>query len=201
MNISLSDCKTLNQKYGKIVISIDISAKTLDICIKKSNDYSFEVIENDFKIIRIFFKNIQKMQFDIVVSMENTGRYYLNLYQILEDFNFKVFVLNPSHLKKSLGLIRGKNDKIDARRICNFTHKNEKDLILWKPCLEVIMKIKMLFSERNSKIKLKSSLLEQRVLYSQLEKMNLDSKLMKMNKKEVKIWKNILLFLRLRLRN
>lgn len=179
----------------KIVIGIDISAKTLDICIKKSNDYSFEVIENDSKAIKTFFKKIQKTYSQIVVSMENTGRYNWNLYQILEDFNFKIFVLNPLHLKKSLGLIRDKNDKIDAKRICDFTDKNEQDLILWKPCSEVIKKIKVLFSERNSKIKIKSSLLKQRVLYSQLEKMNLDSKLMKMNKKEVKILEEHIAFL------
>lgn len=179
----------------KIVIGIDISAKTLDICIKKSNDHSFEVIDNDSKAIKIFFKKIQKTYSEIVVSMENTGRYNWNLYQALESFNFKVFVLNPLHLKKSLGLIRGKNDKIDARRICDFTDKNEQDLILWKPCSETIKKIKVLFSERNSKIKLKSSLLKQRVLYSQLEEMNIDSKLIKMNKKEVKLLEDHIAFL------
>jgi transposase len=167
----------------------------LDICIKKSNDYSFEVIDNDSKAIKIFFKKIQKTYSEIVVSMENTGRYNWNLYQALESFNFKVFVLNPLHLKKSLGLIRGKNDKIDARRICDFTDKNEQDLILWKPCSETIKKIKVLFSERNSKIKLKSSLLKQRVLYSQLEEMNIDSKLIKMNKKEVKLLEDHIAFL------
>ncbi|KQK25574.1 hypothetical protein AR438_08180 [Chryseobacterium aquaticum] len=104
-------------------------------------------------------------------------------------------MLNPLHLKKSLGLIRGKNDKIDARRICDFTDKNEQDLILWKPCSETIKKIKVLFSERNSKIKLKSSLLKQRVLYSQLEEMNIDSKLIKMNKKEVKLLEDHIAFL------
>lgn len=179
----------------KIVIGIDISAKTLDICIKKSNDYSFEVIDNDSKAIKIFFKKIQKTYSEIVVSMENTGRYNWNLYQALESFNFKVFVLNPLHLKKSLGLIRGKNDKIDARRICDFTDKNEQDLILWKPCSETIKKIKVLFSERNSKIKLKSSLLKQRIIYSQLEEMNIDSKLIKMNKKEVKLLEDHIAFL------
>lgn len=167
----------------------------MDICIKKSNDYSFEVIDNDSKAIKIFFKKIQKTYSEIVVSMENTGRYNWNLYQALESFNFKVFVLNPLHLKKSLGLIRGKNDKIDARRICDFTDKNEQDLILWKPCSETIKKIKVLFSERNSKIKLKSSLLKQRVLYSQLEEMNIDSKLIKMNKKEVKLLEDHIAFL------
>jgi transposase len=171
----------------KIVIGIDISAKTLDICIKRSENYFFEIIENDAKAIKKFFKAFKRVKFEVVIGMENTGRYNWELYQVLEDFNFKVFVLNPLHLKKSLGLIRGKNDKIDARRICYFTEKNENDLTEWKPCCDTVKRIKVLFSERNSKIKLKSSLLKQRHLYSQLEKGVLNTKLVKMNKKEVEV--------------
>lgn len=146
----------------KIVIGIDISARTLDICVKKCGSYSFYVIANEAKAIKEFFKIFQNLKSEIIISMENTGRYNWELYQVLEYFNFKVFVLNPLHLKKSIGLIRGKNDKIDAKRICEFTEKHEKELIEWKPCSDNIKKIKVLFSERNSKIKLRASLLKQR---------------------------------------
>lgn len=171
----------------KLVIGIDISAKTLDICIKRSDNYVFEIVENESKAIKLFFKKVQKIEPNAIVSMENTGRYNWNLYEVLEAFNFKVFVLNPLHLKKSLGLIRGKNDKIDARRICDFSEKNKNELLEWKPCSMVLKKIKVLFTERNSKVKLKSSLLKQRVLYSQLKGLGFDSRLSKMNQKEVKI--------------
>jgi len=63
--------------------------------------------------------------------MENTGRYNWNLYQELEKFEFVIFVINPLHLKKSLGLTRGKNDVIDAERICLFTEKNHLELPVW----------------------------------------------------------------------
>ena len=119
--------------------------------------------------------------------MENTGRYNWNLYEVLETLSLTTFVLNPLHLKKSLGLIRGKDDKIDARRICDFTEKNEKDLLQWKPCSQTLKKIKVLFTERNSKVKLKATLLKQRVLYCQLKDLKLDSKFMKMNKQEVQL--------------
>ncbi|MDR6404079.1 MULTISPECIES: IS110 family transposase [Chryseobacterium] len=171
----------------KIVIGIDISSKTLDICIKKSGHYSFEIIDNEVKSISNFLKKVGKSSSEIIISMENTGRYNWNLYEVLETLSFKIFVLNPLHLKKSLGLIRGKDDKIDAKRICDFTEKNEKELIQWKPCSETLKKIKLLFTERNSKVKLKASLLKQRILYSQLKGLKLDSKFMKMNKKEVEL--------------
>jgi transposase len=47
----------------------------------------------------------------------------LEFYEVLEKFEFVVFVINPPFKKKSLGLTRGKNDKIDAERICLFTEK------------------------------------------------------------------------------
>lgn len=179
----------------KIVIGIDISAKTLDICIKKSDSYCFEVIDNESKAIKTFFKSFKKLKSEIIISMENTGRYNWELYQILEYFNFKVFVLNPLHLKKSIGLIRGKNDKIDARRICDFTEKHEKGLIEWQPCSDTVKKIKVLFSERNSKIKLKASLLKQRHLYSQLKSIGFDTKLLKMNQQEIEVLEKHIVFL------
>lgn len=171
----------------KIVIGIDISSKTLDICIKKSGRYSYDIIENDVKAIRRFLRKFEDHFDEVIISMENTGRYNWYLYEVLETLSLKTYVLNPLHLKKSLGLTRGKDDKIDAKRICDFTEKNERDLVSWKPCSQTMKKIKVLFSERNSKVKLKASLLKQRALYSQLKELKLDNKLMRINKKEVKL--------------
>lgn len=58
----------------KLVIGIDISAKTLDICNKRSDNYVFEIVENESKAIKLFFKKVQKIEPNAIVSMENTGR-------------------------------------------------------------------------------------------------------------------------------
>ncbi|MGX5687311.1 IS110 family transposase, partial [Chryseobacterium cucumeris] len=68
--------------------------------------------------MKAIFNIFQKPKSEIIVTMENTGRYNWEIYQVLEYFNFKVFDLNPLHLKKSIGLIWGKNDNIDAKWIC-----------------------------------------------------------------------------------
>lgn len=171
----------------KIIIGIDISAKTLDLCVKKGDSKEFIQIENSVKSIRKFLKSYVNKSSDVAVSMENTGRYNWNLYEVLEKMTFEAFVIHPFHLKKSLGLIRGKNDKVDADRISVFTEKNYQDLTPWKPCSEELKQIKILASERKSKIKSRSKLLQQQKEYQMFCKNKLRTKLINMCKANIKL--------------
>lgn len=170
----------------KLIIGIDISAETLDICLKTEAGETFEVIENEIFVIKKFFKKFKNYD-ETVVAMENTGRYNWNLYEVLEQFNFKVYVLNPLHLKKSMGLMRGKNDRIDALRIANFIGRNARDCELWKPSSEAMKKLKVLLTERKSKVKLKTSLLQQKKNYKSIKGTGLDKMFLKINEKEIKM--------------
>jgi len=162
------------------IIGIDISSKTLDICVKEQKELTHFEIENSQKAILKFFRNYKENQ--VVVAMENTGRYNWNLFEVLPKFNFKIYVLNPLHLSKSLGLVRGKDDKTDAYRICLFTEKNKEDLTLWRPTIKAIKKLKILITERNSRIKMKRRLLKQQHDYKLMKDVDLDKELAKLNK-------------------
>lgn len=169
----------------KIVFGIDVSSKTLDICKSADGKCESFVIANEVPAIRKFFKSHRAKADEVVVGMENTGRYNWALYEALEGSGFLVFVINPLHLKKSLGLVRGKNDRVDAERIAWFADRNRDGLPVWKPCSQTMKKIKVLFSERNSKIKLKAALMKQRAGYPQLKGVKLDKALLKYNEREV----------------
>lgn len=162
------------------IIGIDISSKTLDICVKEQKELTHFEIENSQKSILKFFSKYKENQ--IVVAMENTGRYNWNLFEVLPKFNFKIYVLNPLHLSKSLGLVRGKDDKTDAYRICLFTEKNKEDLTLWKPTIKAIKKLKILITERTSRVKMKRRLLKQQHDYKLMKDVGLDRELTKLNK-------------------
>ncbi|RXP49661.1 IS110 family transposase [Lutibacter sp. HS1-25] len=162
------------------IIGIDISSKTLDICVKESQELSHFEIENSQKAILKFFRVYKENQ--VIVAMENTGRYNWNLFEVLPKFNFKIYVLNPLHLSKSLGLVRGKDDKTDAYRICLFTEKNKEDLTLWKPTPKAIKKLKIFITERTSRIKMKRRLLKQQHDYKLMKDVGLDKELAKLNK-------------------
>ena len=167
-----------------IIIGIDISKKTLDLCIKDQKSITYHSIENNVTSIRRFLKPYAKQ--NLIIAMENTGRYNWNLYEILPNFNFTVYVISPLHLKKSLGLVRGKNDKVDALRICNFIEKNYDEIPIWKPCSKSIKNIKILLAERSLRIKIKRQLVSQQSDYKLMKNTGLENKLSKLNKGLIK---------------
>lgn len=164
-----------------IFIGIDVSNKTLDICIKGNNKTTFCTIENSISSCKKFFNKFKNNASFTYVAMENTGRYNYNLYEALECFSFLVYVINPIHMKKSLGLVRGKNDQVDAERIVCFTEKNHMDLPQWSPNTLAIKKLKVLQTERKHRVRIKSGLLKQQYDYSLIKAIKMDKELLKLN--------------------
>ncbi len=185
MNFSNHLLNRKSKVMKNIIIGIDISSKTLDICIKEQS-LNYYSIENNVQAIKRFFKRYSNE--NVIVAMENTGRYNWNLFEALEKFNFKVYVISALHIKKSIGLVRGKNDKIDALRICNFIEKNYKESREWKPSSCSIKKIKILLTERALRIKIKKQLVVQQHDYKLMKDIGLDKELKSLN---IKLIKNI----------
>lgn len=167
-----------------IIIGIDISCKTLDICIKNEGTLNYLAIENKIPAIKRFFKKYNYE--NVMVAMENTGRYNWNLLEVLESFDFKVYVISPLHLKKSMGLTRGKNDKIDSLRICNFIEKNHECTMPWKPCSDTIKKIKILLTERALRVKIKKQFTVVQNDYKLMKGIGLDKRLIALNLKAIR---------------
>lgn len=165
----------------KIFIGIDISSKTLDICLKIEGRAEYFNIQNEPKAIRSFFKKYAGAQ--TTVAMENTGRYNWHLLEVLGGLELSVYVLAPIHLKKSLGLARGKNDKVDSLRICSFIEKNGQDCKPWKPAPLSIRKLKVLLAERESRTRMKGQLARQQHDYKLMKNLGMDKELLKLNKK------------------
>lgn len=109
-------------KEKRIFIGIDVSKATLDICVlHNSNTENFK-IKNHAKTIRSFFAKLikQHKEAGFLICMESTGYYNWPSYEVIDELGLTLFVVNPLHLKRSMGLIRGKNDAIDAKRIAAF---------------------------------------------------------------------------------
>ena len=169
---------------NQTIVGIDISDLTLDICIRKDNQNQTFIIKNEVKVILGFFRSYQKEE--LLIAMENTGRYNWPLYEALAQLHHhKVFVVSPLHIKKSIGLVRGKSDKADASRIALFIEKHHHDLHQWKPSPVVIEKIKILLTERTYRMKVKRQLLSQKTDYPKMKKLGLDKSLLAMNKKMI----------------
>ena len=168
----------------KVFIGIDVSKLTLDFYVKSNSSQQHYQIQNSVKAIKKLLKPFQNND-NTIIAMENTGRYNFALYEFLAINNFSVFVVNPLHLKRSIGLLRGKNDKVDAQRICLFIEKNHMDLEAWNPSSIDIQKISLLNTERRHRVKLKSGLLRQ-TQDLELLKNIADKEIIKLNQQLIK---------------
>jgi transposase len=174
----------------QIYMGIDVSSATLDICLRQGQAQESFIINNQVKSIQSFLRKYAKRE--LVIGMENTGRYNWMLYEVLAQTKHRVFVISPLHLKKSMGLARGKNDKIDAIRIASFIEKNHSDLKQWVCPTVGIQKLKILLTERAFRIKNKRQLLSQQQDHAKMKKLGLDRSLLSMNEQLIaKIEKQI----------
>jgi transposase len=167
---------------NQIIIGIDVSSATLDICVTGQGQKTL-VIKNEITAICKFFNTYKKEC--LLIGMENTGRYNWALYEVLKDLHHQVYVISPLHLKKSMGLVRGKSDKVDAIRIAAFIGKNHLDIPQWKPSSSAIQKLKILLTERNSRVRSRSQLLKQQYDYAKMKHLSLDKPLQKLNTQQL----------------
>jgi transposase len=90
--------------------------------------------------------------------MEHTGHYTLALCCFLQDNHLAYTLVSPLHLKKSLGITRGKNDRIDAQRISRFACLHQHWLKPMQLPSSTLLKLKNLMAFRDRLTKTKISL-------------------------------------------
>lgn len=139
-------------------IGIDVSKATLDICTLSPNQDSFEIKNTKREVLK-FFKSHLTDDSTTYVCIENTGKYSWLLMELLPDLDCVFYVVNPLHLKKSMGLVRGKNDVIDAIRIAHFIKKNHNETEAYTPQRAEIKLMQILLSERGLRVKQRKQLL------------------------------------------
>jgi transposase len=94
----------------------------------------------------------------LIVCMEHTGIYCRPLLEFLIENQIKVCLESSIQIKKSQGMVRGKNDKIDAQRIALYAYKNREHLVFWVPQRLAIQKLKALLVTRDRLVRCKTEL-------------------------------------------
>jgi len=154
------------QKYV-LFIGIDISKKWIDVCLSqdgRKKSMSHIQVNNDDKgfaeMLRFIRKSKEyhKDRSSWLFLMEHTGVYSMPLCEYLEKKDFQYCMLNPLDLKYSLGIKRGKSDKVDAADITRYGYKNRDELVSSKLPSRNLLKIKALISFRRRLVKQKSAI-------------------------------------------
>jgi len=119
----------VKQQIQQTFIGTDVSKLTLDVSIITIDGFhQYQQFENNakgFKKLESWLRSTHVFSFDTALfCMEHTGIYtraYVN-YLLLQ--NAKVWMESALHLKRSMGMTRGKNDKIDSYRIARYAMTN-----------------------------------------------------------------------------
>lgn len=155
-------------------VGIDASKKTLDLALIGLDDlHKCEqiCISNDkkgHKQIDAWLKDLGVEFEKVLFCMEFTGLYNRPLQNYLDNQQAYLWMEMPVRIIRSMGLQRGKNDKIDAKRIALYAIRHQEDKIKWEPPSETRDAIQDLLGLRNRLIRAKNMLL---VPFKELETM------------------------------
>lgn len=144
-------------------IGVDISKTTFDLALVKEgnvvvasanmpNDHSGLV-----KLEEFFKKNHLNLE-ETLFCMEHTGIYCRLLSQYLIEKKCHVWLEMPVQILRSLGMQRGKNDRVDAKRIAEYACLKRDKAVLWEPPREVVLQIHDLLTLRDRLIASENSL-------------------------------------------
>ena len=148
----------------KYFIGIDISKDHLDVALLRagqSNIFKDKKVGNSFKGFDEIQRWLSKQgvkQGDCLFCMEHTGTYGLLLFAWLSQLGIDYCVESGMKIKRSAGITRGKNDKVDARRIADYTSLNKAKLSPFQMPSNLLLQIKQFLTYRDQQTKIKVSL-------------------------------------------
>lgn len=134
----------------KNIIGIDTGKKSIDFSFLENGEKKLlGQVENSDKKFSTFLRGLKVDFKETLFCMEHTGIYNFHLLRVLQSHSANIWLENPIQIKRSMGLTRGKNDKIDAIRISNYAYLHQEKAKLWQPTRLVIQNLKLLMGQRS----------------------------------------------------
>lgn len=151
---------------NKFFLGIDVSKPYFDVSLLVVTDHQKQALQserftNDAEGIKVYEKWLKKLKvsFDdnTILVIENTGIYHRLIWGFCSKKNIPIHIGNAAHIKWSFGIARGKNDKIDAMRLCQYAHKHYDELKATPALNPVLMQLKDLMTSRTKLLSQKNS--------------------------------------------
>lgn len=155
----------------KEIIAIDVSKLVIDVCIYSTQEVrQFNNTRTGFnEMLQWVFRHSLINSEQMLFIFENTGMYSHKLSVYLSDKELKFVMISGLELKRSMGITRGKDDQIDAKRIALYGYRLREELKPTKIPSKTLFVLKNLMSLRDKLVRqragFKSSLKEQKLVY------------------------------------
>jgi transposase len=136
------------------IIGADLSKTTIDLVCHLSKSHLR--IENSSKGFNQLLKWIEHQNLTLsqtMVVMEHTGLYSFCLEEFLHQHQVAFVKVSALAIKRSLGLVRGKSDKIDAARIAGYGYEKKDRLIADLPTDKAFKSLQLLYGARERMVR------------------------------------------------
>ena len=177
-------------KKWDFMLGVDVSKLTLDIhCWELNIHIQIANGSHGFKLFQSWCKQSKIDLKSSLIAMEHTGGYEYKLMQFCESKKIQYTRIAGLAIKNSLGITRGKNDKVDARRIAQYATEKHHDITVSGPINPTILGLRQLLSFRKRLVResagYKATLKERTAMY-ELKGLDMLSKMMDKKVKENK---------------
>ena len=141
------------------IIGADLSKKSIDLVCHLLNTHL--QIENSIT----GFKNLVQWMWqqkinpsETMIVMEHTGLYSYCFEKFLHQHQIVFCKVNALAIKRSIGLVRGKTDKLDAARIAAYGYEKKDQLVVGLPASDALKRLQLLHSTRERLVRHRASL-------------------------------------------
>lgn len=137
-----------------LIVGVDVSKSTLDIFVRPL-DLAVK-IDNDVHGFKQWLKEVKSLSspdVNLMVIMEHTGQYSYRFETFLRSKSIDYCKIPALQIKRSLGMIRGKSDKVDARRIAEYGWLRREILVADQPVEDDIRQLQNLLNLRQKMVR------------------------------------------------
>ncbi|OKL40267.1 IS110 family transposase [Pontibacter flavimaris] len=125
--------KPINPQAPSFMLGIDVSNDSLDVCLIRVSDgrqlcHKLNNNPSGFRRMKAWLKQHGcEAGADTLCCMEHTGMYTRQLVHYLLARGVHVWLESALQIKRSVGMVRGKDDKVDAQRIARYALLHQQE--------------------------------------------------------------------------
>jgi len=139
------------------IIGADLSKRTIDLFYR--SHLQIENSKNGFKEMIRWIKEQNINASEVMIVMEHTGLYSFCFENFLHEHCIAFSKVNALAVKRSIGLVRGKSDKIDARRLAQYGYEKRETLSIEPLASKELQRLQLLYTTRERLVRHKAALL------------------------------------------
>ncbi|MFI5140240.1 MAG: IS110 family transposase [Sphingobacteriales bacterium] len=141
------------------IVGADLSKKSIDlVCHLQNTHIQIENSMVGFKDLLQWLKQQKINASKTMIVMEHTGLYSYCFEKFLHQHQIAFCKVNALAIKRSIGLVRGKTDKLDAARIAAYGYEKKDKLTIDVPASDALKRLQMLHSTRDRLVRHRASL-------------------------------------------